>query len=61
MKREVAIVGVGWSGYRSVTPDLSYKELMFEAAAKAYADAGINPRQGVDGFVSMPPGLYRDR
>ncbi|MBN1889814.1 MAG: hypothetical protein JW850_17595 [Thermoflexales bacterium] len=52
MKRDVAIVGVGWSGCRSITPDLSYKEIMFEAAAKAYADAGIDPRQDVDGFVS---------
>ncbi len=53
MNRKVAIVGVGWSGYRSITPDLSYKELMFEAAAKAYAEAGIDPRNDVDGFVSV--------
>lgn len=52
MNREVAIVGVGWSGYRSITPDLSYKELMFEAAVKAYTEAGIDPRRDVDGFVT---------
>jgi len=34
--REVAIVGLGYSGFRSITPDVSYKELMYEAAAKAY-------------------------
>ena len=53
MNRQVAIVGVGWSGYRSITPDLSYKELMFEAATKAYADAEIDPRNDVDGFVTI--------
>lgn len=58
MNREVAIVGVGWSGYRSITPDLSYKELMFEAAAKAYAEAGIDPRRDVDGFVSTAEDMY---
>ncbi len=30
---------------------------MFEAATKAYADAGINPRQDVDGFVSAAEDL----
>jgi acetyl-CoA C-acetyltransferase len=50
---EVAIVGVGCVGFRSVIPDLSYKELMFEAAVKAYEDAGgINPRKDVDAFVT---------
>lgn len=58
MNREVAIVGVGWSGYRSITPDLSYKELMFEAATKAYAEAGIDPRNDVDGFVTTAEDMY---
>ncbi len=58
MNREVAIVGVGWSGYRSITPDLSYKELMFEAATKAYAEAGIDPRKDVDGFVTTAEDLH---
>ena len=58
MNRQVAIVGVGWSGYRSITPDLSYKELMFEAAANAYADAGIDARKDVDGFVSTAEDFY---
>ena len=51
--RDVAIVGVGYSGFRSITPDLSYKELMYEAAAKAYEDAGVDPRQDVESFVSV--------
>lgn len=51
--REVAIVGVGYSGFSSISPDLSYKELMYEAAAKAYEDAGVDPRRDVDSFVSV--------
>jgi len=50
---EVAIVGIGCTGFRPITPDLSYKELMFEAATRAYQDAGnINPRKDVDAFVT---------
>lgn len=49
--REVAIVGVGCTGFRSITPDISYKEMMFEAATKAYEDAGVDPRRDIDGFV----------
>jgi acetyl-CoA C-acetyltransferase len=51
--RRVAIVGVGHSGFRSITPDVSYKELMYEAAAKAYEDAGVDPRRDVESFVSV--------
>lgn len=50
---EVAIVGVGCTGLRSVTPDMSYKELMFEAATKAYEDAGTDPRKDVESFVCV--------
>lgn len=49
---EVAIVGVGCVGFRPITPELSYKELMYETAVKAYEDAGINPRKDVDVFVT---------
>jgi len=50
---EVAIIGVGCVGFRPITPELSYKELMYEAAVKAYEDAGgINPREDVDVFVT---------
>lgn len=37
----VAIIGIGSTNYRSSTPELSYREMIFEAATKAYADAGI--------------------
>jgi len=53
MIREVAIVGVGWSPFRSITPDISYKEMMYEAAVRAYSDAGIDPRRDVDSFVTV--------
>ena len=53
MIREVAVVGAGWSGFRSITPDLSYKELMYEAAVQAYEEAGIDPRRDVDSFVTV--------
>lgn len=52
MSGRVAIVGIGATQFRTLTPDLSYKELMFEAATKAYEDAGINPRKDVDTFVT---------
>ena len=53
MIREVAVVGVGWSGFRSITPDLSYKEMMYEAAVRAYEEAGVDPRRDVDSFVAV--------
>ena len=53
MNERVAIVGVGWSGFRPFTPDQSYKELMYEAAVRAYADAGVDPRRDVDSFVTV--------
>ena len=52
MLERVAIVGVGYTPLRSMTPEVSYRELIFEAAVKAYADAGIEPRDA-DTFVSV--------
>ncbi|MFN3477397.1 MAG: acetyl-CoA acetyltransferase, partial [Candidatus Methylomirabilales bacterium] len=53
MRERVAIVGVGWSEIRSTTPGVSYKELMFEAAVRAYRDAGVDPREDIDSFVTV--------
>ncbi len=53
MNERVAIVGVGWAGFRPSTPDLSYKELMYQAAVRAYADAGVDPRRDVESFVTV--------
>ena len=52
MPERIAIVGVGYTPLRSMTPEVSYRELIFEAAVKAYADAGIEP-QDADTFVSI--------
>jgi acetyl-CoA C-acetyltransferase len=53
VSKKVAIVGVGNTSFRPLTPEVSYKELMFEAAVKAYADAGLDPRRDVDSFVTV--------
>lgn len=53
MNERVAIVGIGWSGYRSKSADLSYKELIYESAVKAYADAGVDPRKDIQSFVTV--------
>jgi len=53
MTRNVAIVGIGYTSYRPLSPEVSYKELMYEAAAKAYEDAGIDPRRDVQSFVTV--------
>jgi len=45
------VVGIGWSGFSPTTPGVSYKELMFEAARSAYADAGVDARTQIDSFV----------
>lgn len=51
MTDRIAIVGAGTTGFRATTPDVSYREVTYEAALKAYEDAGIEPKD-VDGFVS---------
>ena len=51
MDPRVAVVGVGHAGFAPITAGLSYKELMFEAAQRAYDDAGVDPRTDVDSFV----------
>ena len=53
MNERVAIVGVGWSGFRPITPDVSYKELMYTAAVRAYTDAGVDPRRDIESFVTV--------
>ncbi len=50
--RRVAIVGVGWYGFRPAAPEVSFREMVFEAASRAYADAGLDPRSDVDAFIS---------
>ena len=53
MNDRVAIIGVGWSGFRPISPEYSYKELMYAAAQRAYHDAGVDPRKDVENFVTV--------
>ena len=58
MNKKVAIIGVGIEGFRSAIRELSYKEMVYQAASKAYSDAdNLNPRTEVDTFVSCEEDL----
>ena len=52
MSDRVAVVGVGVTPLRRLSPDASYREMTFDAATRAYADAGIGHRD-VDSFISV--------
>ncbi len=54
----VGIIGVGMTAFRPSTPEYSWKELMFEAASRAYADAGVNPRTDVQSFITCAEDYY---
>jgi acetyl-CoA C-acetyltransferase len=47
----VAVVGIGHAGFAPITAGISYRELMYEAAQRAYFDAGVDPREEIDSFV----------
>ena len=53
MNSRVAIIGIGWMDFRPTSSELSYKEMMYEAAVRAYTDAGVNPRKDIDSFVTV--------
>jgi acetyl-CoA C-acetyltransferase len=57
MVKRVAIVGIGTTGFRPITPDVSYRELIFEAARKAYSDAGIEPSE-IGGFITATEDFF---
>lgn len=58
MSEGVAIIGIGLSGFSPKTKTSSYKELTFEAARRAYTDAGIEPRKDVGSFVCCAEDLW---
>ncbi len=54
----VGIIGVGYEGFRPVVSDLSTRELMFQAATKAYEDASVDPRRDVGSFICCTEDLW---
>ena len=56
MSDRVAIIGIGFTALQQSTPHHSFKELMFEAAQKAYLDAGIEASE-IDSFVTCAEDL----
>ncbi|MEW6070631.1 MAG: hypothetical protein AB1485_08440, partial [Candidatus Thermoplasmatota archaeon] len=48
--QKVAIIGIGQSQTSGIISDLSYKELMFQAALRAYHDAEIESKE-VQSFI----------
>jgi len=53
MSERVAIIGLGWAGFRPYTPHQSYKEMIYEAAVRAYDDGGVDPRRDIQSFVTV--------
>ncbi len=54
---KVAIVGLGYTPPRPLTPDVSYKEMIYEAAVKSYHDANLDSHRDIDGFVTCAEDL----
>jgi hypothetical protein len=44
----VVIAGVGYTDFPSVTPEVSWKEIMYKAASYASYDVRTNPCRGID-------------
>lgn len=57
MSDRVAIVGVGQTPLRALSPDQSYREMTFQAATQAYADAGVSHRE-IDSFISVAEDMH---
>jgi acetyl-CoA C-acetyltransferase len=58
MIKKVCVIGIGHTDFNSMTPDVQWKELMYEACQKAYMDAEIDPRKDVDGFITCAEDYY---
>lgn len=56
MSDRVAIVGIGFTSIQPTTPQRSFKELSFEAAQKAYLDAGVRFDE-IESFVTCAEDL----
>lgn len=58
MAPRVAVLGIGYTPVRAVTPEVSYRELTFEAAKRAYADAGIT-NEDVDSAICCEEDFFQ--
>jgi len=58
MLERVGIIGVGYEGFRPAITDLSTRELMYQAASKAYSDAGVDPRKDIGSFICCTEDLW---
>jgi acetyl-CoA C-acetyltransferase len=58
MTRKVCVIGIGHTDFNSMTPDMEWKEFMYEACQKAYVDAGIEPRKDIDSFITCAEDYY---
>jgi len=52
VSRRVCVIGVGHTDFNSMTPDMQWKDIMYEACQKAYVDAGIDVRKDVNSFIT---------
>ena len=58
MTDRIGIIGVGYEGFRPAITDLSTRELMYQAASKAYSDAQIDPRTEIGSFICCTEDLW---
>ncbi|MEM2134819.1 MAG: hypothetical protein QXG44_08210 [Candidatus Jordarchaeaceae archaeon] len=57
MTKAVAIVGIGQTESRALTPTQDFRELIYSAAKKAYDDAGLTPKD-VDALLTNEYDFY---
>ncbi|MFX1534178.1 MAG: acetyl-CoA acetyltransferase [Promethearchaeota archaeon] len=57
MSNTVAIVGIGQTDSRALTPTQDFRELIYSAAKRAYNDAGLTPRD-IDAFITNEYDFY---
>ncbi|MHA1147077.1 MAG: thiolase C-terminal domain-containing protein [Promethearchaeota archaeon] len=50
--RKVCVIGIGHTDFNCITPDMEWKDFMYEACNKAYVDACIDPRRDVGSFIT---------
>jgi len=58
MGKKVVVLGVGHTDFNAITPDMGWRDFMYEACNKAYVDAGVNPRKDVDSFITCAEDFY---